>query len=481
MTVPTDATAKAASMPRSTIRLKAYMVPALLIAGLILRLVFMWFGAKIYYKGGDIYSNYDTHSFVLSFLNLWKHGFYSFNPLNPDAAFGRLPGYPFFWGGHYLLFGEKHVFQAVAYSQCLLDTVAIYLVYSTAKALTRDSRAAWLSGLIYAFYPFVLIWLTISGSEALATFMTLLVLWWITTHPVTSRNILIAGLLVGFSLMIREYLGVLLLSVFFWIFSAKGIGRQFISLSTVATVGFLLVYISWPIRNYVFQHRFMLLKPATAGYDQYAEDVSTARQWVYGWTPHADPYLDGIAGKIALPEFPADVFAAPAEAVRAQRLFQRARQCGTGFYFWRYGHRYEQATNCNAELAAGFNALNESYKRHHPVRYWTRVPLLNLQRAVFKNELRLGGGSKVITLLFSYRSMLILLSLIGAILLRRQSLTWPILLFYGSIYLFLCFGIRHLEIRYLLQADAAMLCLTGIPLIWLWDRFNSSRKYVVSR
>jgi hypothetical protein len=276
---------------------------------------------------------------------------------------------------------------------------------------------------------------------------------------------------VALALLVREYLGILLLPVAFWIFAAKGFSRQLFRLGTLAALGFLVLYIGWPIRNYVFQHRLILLKTPTAGYDRYAQDVSTARQWIYGWTDDADPYLDGIAGKIELPQFPAEIFASPAEAARAQNLIKQARQCGTGFHAWRYNERYKAATNCNAELATGFTALNDSYRQRLPLRYWTRVPLLELKRAFFKSHTKQdGSGSKVVTVLFAYRSLLLLLGLVGAVLMHRRRAAWPIIFFFTFMYLFLCFGVRHLEIRYLLQADAALLCLAGAPLIWLLDR-----------
>lgn len=460
--------------PRPYFRWAPYVMPGLLVLGLLLRLLFVWFGAAVYYKGHDPFLNGDTGSYTENFINLWEHGLYSFNPLNPEAAFGRLPGYPFFWGIHYLLFGKQHVFQAVAYSQCLLDTVAIYLIYATAKALTHDIRAAWISALLYATYPFVLVWLTVSGSEALATFLTIALFWWLATRPTTVRNALLAGLLVGLALLVREYLGILLMPVFYWLYAARGLSRPFVGLSSLVLVGFLTLYIGWPIRNYVFHQRFLLLKPATAGYDRFAEDVNTARRWIYNWNPDADAYLDGIAGTAALPRFPAEVFASPAEAARAQALIRQARACGTGFYSWRTYQHYSRPTNCNAELVAGFTALENSYKERHPLRYWTHVPLLNLKKAFFKNQLLQGSG-KLVGLLFTYRSVLLLLSLWGAFLLRRRRSVWPLVFFFWFMYLFICVGLRQLEMRYLLQADTAILSLAGVPFVWLFDRLRGRR------
>ena len=451
-------------------------MPTLIVFGLVLRISFVLYGGDLYYKGHDPFTNGDTDSYTKGFINLWEHGFYSFNPLNPDAAFGRLPGYPFFWGLHYIVFGKQHVFQAVAYSHCLLDTVAIYLVYATAKALTRDLRAAWISALLYASYPFVLIWMTVSTSEVVATFLTIVVFWWLTTRPVTVRNSVLAGLLVGLALLVREYLGILLIPVFFWVYCAKGMGRSFVLMSPMATLAFLLLYIGWPIRNYVFQHRFMLLKPSTAGYDRYAEDVITARQWIYSWTPDANSYLEGIAGTAALPRFPAEVFASSAEATRAQALISRARECGTGFYTWRAGQHYSRPDNCNTELAVGFTALENSYKQRHPFRYRAYVPLLNLKKAFFKNQFLQGGGSWFVSLVFCYRSALLLISLWGAFLLRHRQISWLLSFFFCFMYLFICVAIRQLEMRYLIQADAIILCFAGVPLVWLFDRVKGRQK-----
>ena len=447
----------------------------LLAMGLTLRLLFIWLGATIYYKDTSPYINGDTGSFTDSFLNLWQYGVYSFNQLNPDAAFGRLPGYPFFWGGHYLVFGERYTFPAVAFTQCLLDTVAIYLVYATARALTRDIRAAWISAFLYASYPFVIVWITVSGSETLATFSAITLFWWLATRRVTSRNALLAGLMVGVALMVREYQGILLVPVVIWIYNSVRERKRFVRLSAFALLGFVSLYIGWPIRNYVFQHRLMLLKPSTAGYDRYAEDVSSARTWIYGWNPDADIYLDGIAGKAALPEFPVDVFKSPVERSQAQQLFVRARQCGTGFYNWRYNRRYEGKENCNSDLAAGFTALNNSYRQRHPLLYWTYVPLLNLEKAFLKNRLLASNGNHFTSVLFGFRTLLLFLAIVGVIMLWHYSSTRPIVFFFVFMYLFICVGLRQLEMRYLLQADATMLSFAGVPLARLLNWKNRKR------
>ena len=71
----------------------------ILVLGLAARLLFMVVGVPAYYHStGQFVLNGDSSSYTESFENLWQSGWYTFNKLLPDASFGRLPGYPFFYG-----------------------------------------------------------------------------------------------------------------------------------------------------------------------------------------------------------------------------------------------------------------------------------------------------------------------------------------------------------------------------------------------
>ena len=51
---------------------KDYALLLLVVAGLLLRLLFVWYGAALYYKGGNPAINFDTESYIRSFLTLWQ-------------------------------------------------------------------------------------------------------------------------------------------------------------------------------------------------------------------------------------------------------------------------------------------------------------------------------------------------------------------------------------------------------------------------
>ena len=131
-----------------------------------------------------------------------------------------------------------------------------------------------------------------------------------------------------------------------------------------------------------------------------------------------------------------------------------------------------------AEVGEGFHQLRQSYARQHPVSYWLHVPGSNLLKAFFKSSTAASlGGAKdlAIRVLFGYRSLLLLLGVLALWVHRREPGMWPIALFSGGMVFFVCFLMRNLEMRYLLQADILMLLPAAVLLGTLADRLLGRR------
>ena len=470
---------------------------AIVLAGALVRLAFLLVGAKVYYGStqSDIFTNGDSHSYVLSFTNLLQHGVYTFDFLEPDAVFGRLPGYPMFYGLHYLIFGPQHASLAVACTQLVLDTLGVLLVFLALRRIWPAARRTpYIGAVLYAFYPFTIIWVTIIGTEIIATFLVLL---WV-NYLLRMRPALVPalglGLIIAMAFYVREYLGVLLpISLVYLAAQYHATNPANWRLTTVkvslwASVAFGLLYLAWPIRNYVSYHRLVLLKPPTAGYANYNVDFASFRGWVHCWDNDEQFWLDKVAKNTGPYNFPAEAFDTPAEQQRAEYLASRARQCGSSFYLYRTG-LYSSATyrdtalmranreyqqNCNSEISTGFNELKAGFVQRHPVRYWTHVPFQNMRKAFFKSSVNrsAGGGAKqlLIKALFLYRTLLLLLAALGAVVFFRNYKLWPTTFYFGFMYLFICFIMRNMEMRYLLQADAMSLILTASVLGYWFDR-----------
>jgi hypothetical protein len=482
--------------------------------GLVLRVLFLLVGAKLFFaeRQADIFTNGDSFSYILSFQNLLEFGRYSFDLNEPEAAVGRLPGYPFFYGIHQLLFGADYALLAVAVTQVVLDTLGIWLIFTiTAHLTTARSWAPYLAALLLTFYPFSIVWVPIVGTETVGLFLTLL--WWAMlslTRPRTA-NWLALGVLLAVTVYVREFLGVCLVVTLIYLLSDLRPKQAMTVLRPMALVlvGFLGLYVWWPVRNYVTTGHFILLKPVSAGYANLREDTQGALAWMLTWT---NDVTEGFAEiEYALkPAFPDYVISTPAEKQLIDSLCVMSRTCASSFYVMMHPgvlsakaagrtpadslrsgqvRRLEalRQHNCNAQVSAGFNRLRASYIRRHPVRARLEVPLQNFQKILFKHQFETSPGQqlspaqRLSATLFVWRSILLVLGLVGAWKYRNLPNLRPALLFTTIIFVFMACIFRSLEMRYLLQADVLMLVPAALLLAkWVPGRWSGSSKPVTS-
>lgn len=483
-------------------QLRPHLLPLGLIVavGLLLRVVFLGYGASFYYHEPTLaHLNGDSGSYMWSFENLLLKGHYSFDFLQPDAAFGRLPGYPLFYGLHYLVFGAQRATGATVCTQLLLDAGCVLVVYYTVRRLVPASPYSALVGAaLYATYPFVIVWVPVIGTESLATDLTLLWLYRLVAYQPTARHALGLGLLAAACCLVREYLGILLPITLGYVLLQPGWrpwrwGAEPWRCAVLVSLGFGVLYVGWPLRNYFSEHHLVLVKPKTAGYANYTPDVDSYLSWVHVWTPDENYWLTKMVGNEPV-IFPNEVQEAPGDSVEAQRLVALARTCGLGFYVQRTvlnvqpiyrdtaamlrnpEYRRYHFANCNAEISTGFLALERHYAVRHPWKYYFAVPLQNLRKAFFKSATiaaQQGATQEhpvLLRALFGYRTVLLLLSLAG-LGWHWQFRLLPLAAFFGFMYLFISFFLRGLEMRYLLQADAVLLVPAALLLgPWL-DRW----------
>lgn len=258
-------------------------------------------------------------------------------------------------------------------------------------------------------------------------------------------------------------------------------------------LGFGALYIWWPARNYVSQHRVMLVKPERAGFPNYKPDMVSFLDWVHGWSNESSYWLQQVLTN-PHPAFPADIFASPQEKARAQALVQQANECGSSFLVYRAGApapvyatpgKYQLSTgNCNIQVSQGFEQLRQSFKQRNTLVYYTRVPLANLRKVFFKSGTQGSDGATkkqlLLGVIFGYRTLLLILGIIGLIVYRKKAGIQPILIFWVFIVVFMCWYFRQLEMRYLLQADVLLLPPAGLLLGQWLSRFVSARRLGVA-
>ena len=126
----------------------------ILLLGGVIRLVFILYGAEIFFQRENIHYDSDTGLWKECISNLIDHGNYIYGS---KGWFCRMPGYSFFMGGIYFLSGKDWIntYKVIGWVQTFLDIISIYLVYKISE-LYFHKIVALLSSLIYSLYPFII-------------------------------------------------------------------------------------------------------------------------------------------------------------------------------------------------------------------------------------------------------------------------------------------------------------------------------------
>jgi hypothetical protein len=136
-------------------------------------------------------------------------------------------------------------------------------------------------------------------------------------------------------------------------------------------------------------------------------------------------------------------------------------------------------------VALLFDELRQNQIKYNPFNFYVKVPLKNFQKALFKVDLSDNASiaRKLGSYLLYYRTILILIGVIGLFLLIKNKTTLPIAafvgLFFGMLYIYLCAGTspqcRNIEMRYFLQADVLLI----IPAAFLLAKSSIVERFIM--
>jgi hypothetical protein len=462
------------SLPRHSIVSGHRALILVILVGFVLRVCFYLFGAIIYYGSSGFELGPDTGWWIAIVENLLSHGVYSSDLGNEYGFFTRPPGYTVFLGIFYLLADGDPLLTAryAVFAQIVLDTVSIYFVYRIAELGLGRRSYGLVAAVLYALYPFAIVWTAIAYAETLSLFLflagTLVLLG--NRRPLSQFW---AGCLMGFAILTRVQLvlviGPALVAV--WMINRTDIAslRDLRPLAYFL-LGIVVTYGSWPLRNYVV-HDQPIFTQHLGGRYHWAPDIMAFREYIWSVKTDWDPQFSQIlgSGEVTWPEAS---LLLPGDSAELNRAVSLARACGEGFNSFRetMGWDYSHVTsteNCNEEVAAIFQRLQARQNSMNPLNVYVLVPLGNLRKAVFKSEL-LSPSSPLAAMagrvLFGFRTVLLSLGIFGLILIARSrpsgrgyGLLVLVGLYAAACYLTLSFLHRNMEIRYLIHADVLLL------------------------
>ena len=431
--------------------------------GFLIRLLFYFFGAEIYYGKAEFYIGGDTYSFLYPIRNLIEHGVYSTDLKHPNAVVGRLPGYPFFLAPFYGLFGETEgMFRSIALLQVLIDSASIWLIFQISMRSFSSFRLSIITALLYATYPFVVVWTSIVYAETLGMFLLLLLIYSVVKYQFSRP--LLTGILSAIAFFVRPQLLFLLPALFFVLLLCYR--PFFLRRSLLLLAGFTLVYAWWPIRNYVNHDKVEFMRDITS-MRTWQEDVLYFHKYVNGLQAGWEPQMTQLI-QFKEMSFPSEAYALKTDSALLEKAIHLSRTCSDGFASF-MGKAVITEGNCTDETAALWKELLHHQMKENSWNYFVNVPLQGIKKGIFKLHLvenwksqkKAGLELFFISSLFIWRTLLILLGLLGGLYFLRKEGKNPLVIialtYFVVWYGWLCVITRYLEIRYLLPADVLLL------------------------
>ena len=457
---------------------------SIFLLSLILRLAFSFFFSRYYY-GNITFEFGDSYSYSQSFINLLKSGAYTFDFNYPDAYLYRPPVYPLFWGLHYLLFGVKNVYVAVAVTQSLLDAASSVLCVLLAARLGCSERWSIFSGIIYTVNPILLIHVPITGTETIAIFLALMSIYLILCSQ-SYINIFLTALFIALATMVRQYLGIILPLILVYLFvcaytsgriNSAGLFKKF----AVFLLSFCLFVSPWFLRNAIELGKPTILMGETTGYAVYQEDYIAFRNFYNLYFVNITPIWNSIAltGSDGIDDY-AQFGILVEEMHLAANL---AHSCGSSFLAWKQLQSSQALSSlgvklCNKAVVSAYENLRVKALDEGGLLLSIKSPLANLFKSFFKSDLVVGSSNALkafmVKSVFTFRTLYISLGLLSFVwLLRRPEavfLLFPVLMIF-----MISFGVRRqVEIRYLAQAEAVLIPYAALSLSRFYELFRRS-------
>jgi hypothetical protein len=292
------------------------------------------------------------------------------------------------------------------------------------------------------------------------------------------RMLFFAGLAIGAAVLNRPQIALLVPVFTLFLLPAKSF-QSFFWKGSLFAFGFLLIYGPWPVRNYV-NHDKIILTQDLRGIPNWDEDVLAFLQYIYSVKAEWEPQMGQILQNEKV-EWPAHAYTSQTDSIKLEKAVYNAQNCSRGFSYWkRYWQEPIKTECCTAETTQLFRELRASQIEANPLNFYLIIPLQNLRKALFKIKLT-SPGSRVAaiagSLLFSFRTVMLILGLLGAIVaIRQQKYQYLLpLLYMVFLYVALCFGtspqFRNIEMRYFLPADVLMLIPAAFLFNLVWYKY----------
>ncbi|MGA8940269.1 MAG: glycosyltransferase family 39 protein [Acidobacteriaceae bacterium] len=333
---------------------------AALVAGALLRLLFFHVRPEV---AGDALLYGDLAH------NLLAHHVYGFSGAVVQPTLIRLPGYPLFLAGCFVVFGGMR-YAAVVWVQMVLDLVGCVLLGMLAERLWRR-RAGLIAMWLAALCPFTANYSVVVLAESLSVFCVVLVLFalerWVARWRACEAAwgwAVVIGCALSCAVLLRPEQGLLatvVVLVMLWVgWRSRGVRGG--GSAVVASLIVVLPLMVWAARNWRVFHVVQPLAP------RYANDPGEAvpfgfqrwfRTWAIDYKATVDIYWSYDDTQMSLGDLPARAFDNTQQREQTQALFAQ----------------YNQVVTATPEFDAAFAQIAAERIAQHPLRYYVELPV----------------------------------------------------------------------------------------------------------
>lgn len=466
--------------------LKVLTLAAIFLCALIVRLSFAFYFQALYF-GEMTFEFKDTPTYILPFTNWLDFGRYQGDLFLPDSQFFRPPVYPFFLGAFYIIFGENYA-TYVALFQCLLDSGSALVIYFIVRSSGLVAKAAYFPSVVYALYPFSILWTPILYTEILQIFLVLCSIFFLMeTKRRGYISFFVSASFMALAVLTKQYLGALFLIHFFYIVQYAE-RESIFKLCCAGMIGCALILLPWGWRNYQVSGEVIILRGDTTGLRQNNVDFEAFERFANLFDQNITPALNDVVWHGTFPVVRHEDFI-ERHHQKIEEAVTLAHSCGDSFVQRRLWVSVSTApyVGCAEEVAEKFLELTDLF--------WLEVPILEametrldavqkvfLPRKISGSYLEIHRGELLQGLLMFYRVLLIWLGLVAislAILRRQKSSLLSVGAGACTLYVYFAVVIVHVEFRYVLMSDVLLILMLGLLRRSPCSKFENSRTSTV--
>ena len=185
---------------------------------------------------------------------------FTIDPLDPIYSVRRTPGYPLFYGLHYIIFDEAGAHKIIPFTQTMLHGVAAVYLYKLGKLLFTNPLVGFWAGILYGLSPFIASFLFMTITESIFPALIVFSIYLSVSCYVekSSLRATFAGLMMSIVVLVRPSAGLtLLFFVVLALYFRSMTKEQKIKINLFFYMAFIIGMSPWTVRNYLIFDKFL--------------------------------------------------------------------------------------------------------------------------------------------------------------------------------------------------------------------------------